>query len=416
MTTQPVMSLEGLLAPLSTEEFFAAHWQQTHAHVSRDDPDYYGGLLSIDQVDAYLALARRNPASRVSVVRVGRPVERLRVAESEPRLVYQAFHSGHSILLEEVDRVWPPLFALARALRRALGADIRINAYLTPPGAQGAHVHPDIHDVFAVQLEGHKQWSLYQERAFEPVAGLKHIKHLGRRGEGSDFAREAVDLTLADSPVLRAGDMLYLPRGLVHKAVATDQPSLHLSVAVEPVAWVELLSAACEVASASSEELSRCLPPDFAATDTAALAEALRAGYRQGLALLDQPGVLEDALEILRREQMRRAGYVGDDHFAQIARVSELSADAWVERRQGLLCMVESSPSQAVIRFGSAEVGGPARLAPAFAFIRDHERFQVQALPGRLDDNSKLVLVRRLICEGLLRRADDADTETAGGA
>jgi hypothetical protein len=42
-------------------------------------------------------------------------------------------------------------------------------------------------------------------------------------------------------------------------------------------------------------------------------------------------------------------------------------------------------------------------MGPALEHVRDHERFRVRDLPGTLDDDSKVVLVRRLVREGLLR-------------
>jgi hypothetical protein len=59
--------------------------------------------------------------------------------------------------------------------------------------------------------------------------------------------------------------------------------------------------------------------------------------------------------------------------------------------------------NQVSIQFPGNEVTGPAWLEPAFRFIANTETFVVQALPDSLSNNSKLILVRRLIREGLLK-------------
>jgi hypothetical protein len=48
-------------------------------------------------------------------------------------------------------------------------------------------------------------------------------------------------------------------------------------------------------------------------------------------------------------------------------------------------------------------VRGPASIESALRFIAAAEAFQVRELPDALTDQSKLVLVRRLVREGLLR-------------
>ena len=51
----------------------------------------------------------------------------------------------------------------------------------------------------------------------------------------------------------------------------------------------------------------------------------------------------------------------------------------------------------------------PARLAPELEFLVTTESpFRVSELPGELDDNGRLVLVRRLVREGFLRRSASA--------
>jgi hypothetical protein len=170
-----------------------------------------------------------------------------------------------------------------------------------------------------------------------------------------------------------------------------------------------VIKAAAEIASIQQSELTRALPPDFAARDTPSLADSLHPSYRQALELLDRPEVLESALELLQRARMSQMAQVGDDHFEQLSRLSEIRPTTWMARRQGLFCLVATSPAGVTIRFARNQVNGPPRLAEAFMFIRDHDRFQVRDLPGPLDDDSKLVLARRLLREGLLCIVEDQD-------
>ena len=53
-----------------------------------------------------------------------------------------------------------------------------------------------------------------------------------------------------------------------------------------------------------------------------------------------------------------------------------------------------------------ARIDGPAKIAPALHFISRTERFTPRDLPDNLTSDAKLVLVRRLIREKLLRVAN----------
>ena len=52
--------------------------------------------------------------------------------------------------------------------------------------------------------------------------------------------------------VLRPGDMLYLPRGWLHEALTSDSDSLHLTVGVNVVTWLDAFKAALEECGDSS--------------------------------------------------------------------------------------------------------------------------------------------------------------------
>jgi hypothetical protein len=82
-----------------------------------------------------------------------------------------------------------------------------------------------------------------------------------------------------------------------------------------------------------------------------------------------------------------------------------------VERRPGILCIVESYERSdfTTIRFCERAVRAPRRLLKVFEFIRDHEQFRVSDLP-RLNPEGQVVMVRRLIKEGLLRFVEGSET------
>jgi len=103
-----------------------------------------------------------------------------------------------------------------------------------------------------------------------------------------------------------------------------------------------------------------------------------------------------------RASSWRRAPAV-EGHFRSLDRLADLAPDTRVRRREGLSCTVVVENGTATIHFGGTWVAGPARIAPLQRFVAATEAFRIADLPGRLDDNGKVVLVRRLVRDGLLR-------------
>lgn len=135
---------------------------------------------------------------------------------------------------------------------------------------------------------------------------------------------------------------------------------------------------------------------------------SLRNGLRQGFdaalkAFLDHLS-FDDTLDAVLRNRVRQQGLPPDGHLAHLARLEDLRLDSQLCHRPGILCMVEVDDRFATIRYGSQHLQAPARIRPALEFIRDHPRLTVAGIPG-LDDDSKLVLARRLLRGGLLRFA-----------
>lgn len=95
-----------------------------------------------------------------------------------------------------------------------------------------------------------------------------------------------------------------------------------------------------------------------------------------------------------------------------------------VAKRQGMVCWIFRQDEIPIhfagypqggdyisIQFPGNEVRGPGWLEPAYRFIAETETFAVKDLPDSLSDNAKLVLVRRLIREGLLRVVSASNDE-----
>lgn len=148
--------------------------------------------------------------------------------------VLRLFADGSTIVLQGLHRTWDPVGGLAARLSAELGHPVQVNAYITPAQSQGFSAHYDTHDVFVLQIAGHKQWLVH-----EPVIPLADRPW--------DTVADDVAQRALEQPVLAAtlepGDCLYLPRGFIHSAVALGATSVHLTFGIHAVTEAQVVAA-----------------------------------------------------------------------------------------------------------------------------------------------------------------------------
>lgn len=395
-------TLEDFLAPVSLGDFFDKHWEKDRLHISRRSSGIYNSLFSLHAMDRWLASARGETEDAIVLTApegadYGR--KQRRHGEIGMGEIYDLLSQGYSIILNRLEKTWPPLARLRQMLGQGFCCDVGINAYLTPLGSRTFSVHIDNHDVFVLQIFGAKLWRLHE---FEhlPVMRLDY----GRDLNFPDYWSRPEKAPLLQELTLETGDLLYIPRGMPHCAVARDEPSLHLTISINPLYWTDFLKAAVEQACFDAAGLRRALPPGFVKDPNAR--EVMRATFESVLAEFNRHVSFDDTFTVVSRRRVRAQGFPPDGHLAHLLRLKDLEGTSELERRPNILCMVEFSDEYGFssIRFGEGHVRGPKHLRRAFEFIRDHPRFRVSDVPG-LDAEGQLTLARRLIREGLLRFA-----------
>jgi ribosomal protein L16 Arg81 hydroxylase len=134
---------------------------------------------------------------------------------------------GASLVLDAVDELHEPLTELAEGLELFFHERIQINSYAGWRTSRGFDLHWDDHDVFILQVTGRKHWMVHSPTIPYPIAGdSKESKPQGP--------------PLWDE-ILKAGDLLYIPRGFWHVAFPLDEPTLHLTVGVHNRTGIDLV-------------------------------------------------------------------------------------------------------------------------------------------------------------------------------
>ena len=130
--------------------------------------------------------------------------------------IIEHLERGATLTLSNMEHYHPPLTRFCRDIGDAVSGTVQTYAYLTAPDRFGSRPHRDAADVFAVQLEGSKEWTLYDI----PDTGDWHRGHIDEH------------TPVSAKIVLNPGDALYVPSGMGHRAQAGPAGSLHLTISV----------------------------------------------------------------------------------------------------------------------------------------------------------------------------------------
>ena len=388
------MRLADLIQPQDVAAFLAEHWEKRPLLVRGDDPGRFGGLFSLADVDHIFATPALIHSSTVRVIRDGRGRSFDEIGGGGARgdhatveALLAEHRKGSTSALQALNRIFPPLRDLCQALSADLSATIQVNAYVTPPSSQGFDTHFDTHDVFILQLAGAKRWNVFDA----PVAlPLRAPGEPSRAGSGTP---------LVDTE-LQPGDLMYIPRGFPHHAVSAHATSLHLTVGVHTVTWAAVLRAVLDGQSRLDPRLRASLPPGFAdnlrvrhqaITDFAELIHALADSA-------DPAAVLHDAAEVVRRGQRT----VQSGRFLDAEYAPRISAGTRVRRRSGIACTVEVDGDRIRLEFNGKAMTLPAFAEPELRHLLSAEECSADDLPGEVDEEGRLVLIRSLLREGLV--------------
>lgn len=388
---EPQLSLKYLIDPVSEEEYFSKYWEARPLVVNRDQPNYFSSLLSLDEVDRVITtLDRRYPD--ICLKNAGRPVApggyTLAGGALDVSKVYQFFQEGSTIALAYLDTVVPSLTRFCRALETEFSCPFQTNVYLTPAGAQGAQRHYDTHDVFVLQVVGSKKWTTFGTPIESPLPGQDYDARLHELG----------DPTLEFE--LNAGDVAYIPRGVGHEARSTDTISLHITAGVLRYTWADLLLELIARASLNDPAFRKALPPGFAHSSF-----SRARGHETVLNLLRQAGTasnFDTALDSIIETFLSACPPLLEGQMNQLATVDNLTVDSIVGARQGVVFRLQTNSESDCLDCCGRRITFPPHTCEAVRFALSHPSFVVKDLPGNLDDAGKLVLVRRLIREGLL--------------
>lgn len=385
-------NLDRLIAPFSPDDFFDRYFESQVLHVPRADRCYYASLLDMEAIDRVLTtLHLSHPA--VHMVNAAKPdlsPEDYTYPSGllDPARLYQEYMDGATIVLNQLEGSLPTLMDLCRSMEACFSHRFQCNIYVTPARAQGLKTHYDTHDVFVLQVAGTKHWAIYDTPIERPFRGQDFSPDKYAPGEKT---REFD---------LRPGDMVYMPRGVMHDATSTDEDSCHITLGVLSHSWTDLLLEAVARVGLEDAELRRSLPVGYAREDFDR--SRPRAVFRELLERVLKRADFDAALDHFADDLVSTRHALLSGQMQQIHRLTGLTTDDRASPRPNLMFRMSEDEEHVRVTAYGRTLTLPVHTKESLQHALTQDEYRVGDLPGDLDDPGKVVLVRRLVREGLV--------------
>lgn len=243
----PIDSLADLLAPMSERKFFDDWHDRKPLHVPAENADKFAGVMSWDILTDCLNMTAIWSAHSLAMVldKVPQPPERYcrQAVDRNGQLGWQPdadkvnglLRQGASLVANDLDTLHPGMAAAAKALEAALGGKAQSNLYCSWAAHQAFDSHYDTHEVFALHVAGEKVWRVYENRIDRPIAHPA-FKNVPQDVHDSQKGRVIMEVRL------KPGDLLYIPRGFYHDALADSESTLHIAFGITHVIGMDMLN------------------------------------------------------------------------------------------------------------------------------------------------------------------------------
>lgn len=298
------------------------------------------------------------------------------VLQPDAAQVKQFLRKGASLVVNDIDSLAPGLRRLADSMERTLGGKVQANLYCSWAAHQAFGSHFDTHEVYALHIAGEKRWQVYQGRMEWPIAHPAY-KQLGESFHTQNRGPVAME------PLLRPGDLLYIPRGQYHDALAQSEGTIHVAFGVTyPIGFdvAQLLQDYVVRHGLVREDLPPA-PGDPGGEDLADRAAAIGD-------LMAQAARDPEFLEGLRR-------FRADFRYDRGGFDLPADADATFRRLESGLG-IRRMDGQAVLAGPRGGAPIPPGLEPMVAWVLDQRDFTESALAAAFPDQSRPAIKRFL--------------------
>lgn len=214
------------LGEMSTEVFLSEYWQKKPLLIRQGFPDFQSPITA----DELAGLSCEEGVSSRIVIEKGGDHPWQAIFGPMDEAVFAHLPATHwTLLVNDVEKQLPELIEIVDKFRfiPEWRVDDLMISYAPEGGSVGPHL--DQYDVFILQAQGHRHWKIHHKEVAED-----------NLIEGADL-RVQKNFVADQEWLLESGDVLYIPPGVSHYGVATDD-CLSFSIGFRSPTHVEMLS------------------------------------------------------------------------------------------------------------------------------------------------------------------------------
>ncbi len=386
------ISISQLLAPLSINDFFENYWEQNYIHVQKENHSYED-LITIDQLDDFLSLQNLKPEG-LRLAKNGEQIPEKEWTKTytildgvknitvAPELVLRHYNDGATIIISFADMMIPALGRINKCIEHELGIKSQANVYITPPNAQGFSKHYDTHDIFLLQIKGPKTWRMYHSGEELPTSV-------------NSFKKEP---KLLEEINIETGDLLYMPRGVVHEAFSSDVATIHVNFSIKPRYGFHLIEELAKLAEENDTFFRKTIPNRYTSTNKR---EEYIKLFNEHLTNLINQFPTESLLQTQQNLFIEKQALDLKGRLSNIIEAERLTLTTQVARYSGVEYQVTKDENGIVINFGNQKISIPKLIDPN-VFLQD-EPFLIKEIKGLVTESQKLSLAKTLIQSGYIK-------------
>ena len=380
----PEKVLDFLLGDFDRKRFFEDFFQKTSLHITGKH-GRFDTLFNWDSLNVVLN-SSPHPHPTVKFAEQNnqtKPIDYIHMIN--------LVQSGATLIVEDIDRYDANLGNFLSKFTEEMGENARFNLYLSQNETPGYGIHYDTHNFFILQLSGEKEWWVYPETVKNALFYQK--KHVFKRPpEESVYFHDT----------LKPGDLLYVPRGHWHEAVARGGHSMHLTLAMFTKTGIDFLEWLVQEATDYEKLRSDLMPRNIYSekdieTHGSISVENLKREIKN---ILDEPDIFERFLQYRVGISKRRVPFSFPYHTLE-----KINDESKIWHRKPQIFSLYTKDRKIVLVCGSQEITFPVSMKEVLEYIFSKNAVSLKILQEKFPMHKNRFLEKTLtllIREGIV--------------